>query len=312
MTRPAVSVVIPTLNAGPLLDGVLDGVLAQDGDIACEIIGIDSGSTDGTLARLRRRGARVVEVPAGRFNHGESRNAGLALAAGELAVLLVQDAVPASTRWLQALIEPLLADERVAGSFARQWPAPRASRLTMHYLSRWVAAQPAPRVVGPLSREDWARMPPSERHAACAFDNVCACVRLNVWRLHPFRRTPIAEDLEWAREVLLAGHKLAYAPAAGVRHSHERPILYELQRTYLVHQRLHSLLGLETIPTIVALLRAIGTTVPAHIQLAASEDRARVRAMLRGAALGVAWPLGQYLGARSSRDGRTWLRTGRI
>lgn len=312
MTTPMVSVVIPTWNAGALLDELLDGVQGQAGGIACEVIGVDSGSTDGTPQRLRRRGARVVEVPAARFNHGETRNEGLRLAAGELAVLLVQDAVPASPEWLQALIEPMLADERVAGTCARQWPAPGASRLTSHYLSRWTAAQVAPRIVGPLSREDWGRMSPAERHAACAFDSVCAGIRLSVWRAHPFRRTPIAEDLEWAREALLAGHKLAYAPAAGVRHSHERSITYELQRTYLLHQRLHALFGLEMIPTVPALLRAMATTVPLHMKLAAGESAGRTRAMLRGTALGMAWPLGQYLGARSSRDGRTWLRTGRI
>jgi rhamnosyltransferase len=312
MTAPAVSVVIPTFNAGTRLDEVLDAVQAQDGQCACDIIAVDSGSTDGTVERLRRRGARVVEVSPASFNHGDTRNTGLAVAAGELAVLLVQDAVPASAGWLAALIEPLLADPLVGGSFARQLPAPGASRLTVHHLSRWVAAQPTPRKVGPLCREDLARMTPAERHATCAFDNVCACVRLSVWRSHPFRRAAIAEDLEWGREVLLAGHKLAYAPGAAVWHSHERPVSYELQRTYLVHQRLHTLFGLETIPTVPALVRAVGMSIADHVQLAAGEDHGRLKALLRGAALGVAWPLGQYLGARSSRDGRTWMRTGRI
>jgi rhamnosyltransferase len=312
MAPPIVSVVIPTFNAGTRLERVLDAVLAQDGGFACDIIAVDSGSTDGTLQRLCRRGVRVVEVPVDTFNHGETRNQGLALATGELAVLLVQDAVPISAGWLQALIEPLLADSTVAGSFARQLPAPGASCLTSYHLSRWVAAQPTPRHVGPFTRDDYSRMTPRERHAVCAFDNVCACVRLSVWRAHPFRRTPIAEDLEWGRDVLLAGHKLAYAPDAAVWHSHERPVAYELQRTYLVHQRLQALFGLETIPTVSALLRAVATTIPTHVQLAAAEEHGRLRALLRAAALGVVWPLGQYLGARSSRDGRTWMRTGRI
>ena len=155
-------------------------------------------------------------------------------------------------------------------------------------------------------------MSPAERLIACAFDNVCACIRLDVWRSHPFRHTSIAEDLEWGREVLLAGYKLAYAPAATVWHSHERPVTYELQRTYLVHQRLQTLFGLTTIPSMPALLRAIAATVPANVSLAAQETRGRVRASIRNAALGVALPLGQYLGARSARDGRRWLPTGRI
>jgi rhamnosyltransferase len=210
------------------------------------------------------------------------------------------------------MLQPLLNDPSVAGSFARQFPAPHASRLTTHYLSQWAAAQPLPRTVGPLSRAAFDGMPPGERHALCAFDNVCACLRLQVWRSHPFHRVPIAEDLEWALEVLLAGYKLAYAPDAAVWHSHERPVSYELQRTYLVHQRLQALFGLSTIPTVAALVHAIALTIPAHARLAWHETGSRGRAWLRGTALAVALPLGQYLGARSAREGRPLLRTGRI
>jgi rhamnosyltransferase len=304
--------VIPTWNAGARLDCVLDALEAQDGDFACDVIALDSGSTDGTVQRLRDRGAMVIEVPAHQFNHGATRNQGLALAVGEFAVLLVQDAVPASRGWLQALIAPLLGDDGVAGTFARQCPAPGASRLTIEQLSRWIASHPDPRVVGPLTSGAYEAMSPAERHIACAFDNVCACIRLAVWRSHPFRHTCIAEDLEWGREVLLAGYKLAYTPEAVVSHSHERPLSYELQRTYLVHQRLQALFGLTSIPSMPALLRAIVATVPANLKLAAMESRGRFSASIRNGALGVALPLGQYLGARSARDGRRWLRTGRI
>lgn len=307
-----VTIVIPTFNAGPGLDAVLDAIDGQASPLPRHVVALDSGSTDGTVERLRRRKIELVPVPPGRFNHGLTRNEGLARAAGAFAVLLVQDAVPASSGWLDALLEPLQRDPTVAGAFARQRPAPRASLLTRHHLARWVAAQGAARTVGPLTPEALTRMTPGERHAICAFDHVCACVRLSVWRAHPFTATPIAEDLEWGRRVLLSGYRLAFAPAAEVLHSHERSVLYELQRTYLVHQRLHALFDLATIPTAADLLRAVAGTLAANVRIAASEPRRRARAVLRAAGLGIAWPLGQYLGARSSRDGRAWLRTGRI
>ena len=308
MTRPRVSIVIPTRNAGPTLDAVLSAIAAQDGDFNPEIIAIDSGSTDDTLQRLRQARAMVLTVPGDTFNHGATRNQALAQAAGEFAVLLVQDAVPVSRRWLGSLISPLLRDPLTAGSFARQVPAQHASRLTAHYHAQWVAAQPRPRTVGPLSADVFNRMTPADRHSACAFDNVCSCVRLSVWREHPFKPATIAEDLEWACEVLLAGHKLAYVPEAVVQHSHERPVKYELERAYLVHQRLQALFGLTTVPTLMAFVRAIGTTIPINARLAAREPSGRARAVLRAAALGVAQPLGQYLGARASREGREFLR----
>lgn len=296
-----VSIVIPTFDAGPGLERLLDAIARQDTGFAVEIVAVDSGSTDGTLELLRRSGVRVIEIDSRRFNHGESRNEGLSAVQSELAVLLVQDAMPASTRWLAALVRPLLEDPTVAGAFARQQPWPDASRLTAHYLSGWVAAGTHPRTIGPLDRAAFASMTPAERHVACAFDNVCSCIRMSVWRRHPFRRTPIAEDLEWALEVLLSGHRIAYAPDAVVWHSHDRPVAYELRRTYLVHQRLQALFGLCTIPNVPSLARAVASTLPLHARLAAGEPRRRLRAIGRAAGLAIALPLGQYLGARSLR-----------
>ncbi len=312
MTGPLVSIVILTHNAGHGVDRLIDSVFEQEGGFGLEIVAIDSGSTDGTGERLARRGASVIEIMPAEFNHGVTRNAALRTARGEFAVLIVQDAVPASRQWLVALLGPLLDDPSIAGTFARQQAWPRASRLTSYYLSQWIAAQSQARVVGPFSAAEFGAMSPSERHQACAFDNVCSCVRMSAWRQHPFRATPIAEDLEWARDVLLAGHKLAFVPDAAVWHSHDRPVRYELERTYLVHQRLQSLFGLSTIPALPALARSIGSTLPLHARLAAGEGRKRVRAVARAAALAVALPLAQYLGARSAREGRELLRTGRI
>ena len=307
---PRVSIVIPTFNAGAGLTAVLSALASQEWGSRFEIVAIDSGSTDGTIERLARHGATVLK--AARFNHGETRNAALAHVRGEFAVLLVQDAVPASPQWLTALLEPLLADPTVAGTFARQVAAADASNLTTHYLAEWAAAGLEQRAAGPLTQAEFDRMSPWERHAVCAFDNVCSCIRVSVWRDYPFRKTVIAEDLEWARDVLLAGHRLVYTPAAVVVHSHERPVRYELQRTYLVHQRLQALFGLSTIPSIASLVRSVGATVPVNARVAARDRAGRARAVLRGAALGIAVPLGQYLGAKSAREGREFLRTSGI
>ena len=307
-----VAIIIPTRNAGAQISEVLSAIAAQDGPFQSEVIAIDSGSTDGTVERLRQFGARILSVPPGAFNHGETRNAALKHARAEFAILLVQDAVPVSPAWLSALVQPLLQDSSIAGTFARQIPDAHASRVTAHYLSHWVASQEVARVEGPLTAEAFARMSPSERHLACAFDNVSSCIRLSVWRNHPFAATPIAEDLQWARDVLCAGHRLAYVPDAVVRHSHDRSIAYELQRTYLVHQQLEAMFGLVTVPSVGSLFRAIAATIPRNARIAAQEPSRRIRAVLRGTALGVAQPLGQYLGARSSRQGRELLRTNGI
>ncbi len=219
---PDVSIVLLTSNGLGTLPGVLAAIDAQESPLRREIVAIDSGSTDGTVEYLRSRVDRLLQIPAATFNHGETRNAAIVESRGALVVLLVQDAVPDSPRWLDNLVRPLLADDRLAGTYARQQPRADASAITRYYLARWLAASPTPRTSYVASREAFDRLAPYDRFTACVFDNVCSCVRRSVWTRHPFKATPIAEDLEWARDVLLAGHGLAYVPEAVVIHSHDR------------------------------------------------------------------------------------------
>jgi len=309
MRGPRVSVVIPTKNGGATLRHVLSAVSEQELEPPPEIVCVDSGSTDGTLDLLEELADRVVHEPPDRFDHGATRNRAVAASRGELVALLVQDAVPANLRWLRELIRPLEEDPTVAGSFARQLPRSDAGALTRLYHTRWLAAREAPRVVEPIDEQALRRLPPSERHTRCAFDNVSSCLRRSVWERHPLRPTRIAEDLAWGREVLLAGHRLAYAAGATVVHSHERGARYELGRTYLAHRRLAELFGLRTVPTARSLARAVAVSLGVHARCLLREHGVRIppRVLWRGLALAVAWPLGQYLGGRAAATGRDVL-----
>jgi rhamnosyltransferase len=263
------------------------------------VVVVDSGSRDGTLEHARQRGAAVVTIAPDAFDHGSTRNLAIERSSGALVALLVQDAVPASRGWLRALTAPFRKDPTLAGTFGRQIPWPDAGALTRWSMRDWIASGPSPRVSGPFSAREFERLTPQQRHGACVFDNVCSCVRRDVWARHPFRPARIAEDLEWGREVLLAGFRIAYVPEAAVWHSHERGVGYEWRRTRDVHRRLFDLFELATIPSAEALLRSISFTVPAHVRVAL-RDRS-VAALARAAALGIVWPLGQYVGARSAR-----------
>ena len=289
MRKPLASIVLVTRNGAATLPALLDAIDRQRVDFAFDVVAVDSSSVDGTAELLRERAATFLSIRPESFDHGATRNLAIAHSHGDLIVLIVQDAVPASEGWLEALTAPLRADPTLAGVFARQIPRPDASALARWHLERWAGASLVPRTVA-LTAAEFDAMSPRERLERCTFDNVCSCIRRSVWLAHPFRATPMAEDLEWARDVLLAGYRLAYAPAAAVIHSHDRSIRYEFMRTRLLHRRLRELFGLRAVPTAIALARAVATTVVAHLQRERS---------LRAAALGVVWPLGQYLGGRS-------------
>ena len=311
VSPPRVSILLLTRNGASTLPDVLDGLARQRVPFAVETVAVDSGSTDGTLDLLAGRVDRLLHIPPETFNHGLTRNLGIEACLGELVVLLVQDAVPESESWLASLVAPLWADSSLGGSYARQVPRRDASAVTRHYLAAWVAASEQPRISALGSLAELEALAPGERLLRCTFDNVCSCIRRAVWAEHPFAATDIAEDVQWAREVLLAGYRLAYVPEAVVVHSHDRSARYELWRTYLVHRTLWTLLGLRTVPTWIHLLRAVAFSLGLHVRCLARDGvgiLARPREIARAFALAFAWPLGQYLGPLSADTGRNFLR----
>jgi rhamnosyltransferase len=309
---PEVSIVVPTRNGAATLPALVEALAAQTDPAPRELVIVDSGSTDGTAEYAAAVADHFVAIPPARFNHGATRNVGLARASGRLVVLTVQDARPIAADWLARLLAPLRADERVAGAFARQVPRPGAGVVVRHQLAAWAASRETPRVAT-LDPETFAMLPPGDRLDRCAFDHVCAALRRSVWEALPFRAAPIAEDLDWSRRALLAGHRIAYVPDAVVEHSHDRPARYELARTWALHQQLQHLFGLRTVPTPVALARSVASTVAAHRKLLrAAGVRAASAEGRRALALAVAWPLGQFLGGWTAARGRPHWRPGGV
>jgi rhamnosyltransferase len=328
MATPLVSVLLLTHNGADTLPGVLAAIKAQDVPFPYELVAVDSGSRDGTTDLLRDRVDRLIDIREADFNHGTTRNIGVEACRAPFVVLLVQDAEPESPAWLSRLVTPMLRPARrhpslpsvrvedcatgpVAGTYARQVARPGASAVTQAYLARYAAAGTEPRVQSLANLQAFDALPPAERLAACTFDNVCSCISRAVWQEHPFKATRIGEDLEWSKEVMLAGHELAYVPEAVVLHSHDRPANYELRRTYLVHQRLRRLFGLATVPSRLHLARSIAVSAVAHTRWtlgAPIGSSSKIAQLPRAIALAVAMPLGQYLGAKSADAGRELLR----
>ena len=98
-SRLSVSVVIPTYNYGRFLATAIDSALAQT-YTPMEVIVVDDGSTDDTAAVVARYGdrIRVLRKPNGGLS--SARNAGIALARGDLVALLDAD-----DRWLPEKLE---------------------------------------------------------------------------------------------------------------------------------------------------------------------------------------------------------------
>ena len=130
------SLVMPTWNAGPLLDEVLASVLALEGTRFDELVAVDSGSTDGTQERLRDAGFDVEVIPQAEFDHGGTRDRGIRKTTGDLVVLLVQDATLVGADWLAKMVAPF-EDEAVAGAWCRQVPRPGCQPVLDRRIRGW-------------------------------------------------------------------------------------------------------------------------------------------------------------------------------
>jgi glycosyltransferase involved in cell wall biosynthesis len=195
------SVLIRARNEALGLPATLAAIARQRIDVPVEVVVVDSGSTDDTVALAEAAGARVVHLGTG-YRPGLAVNVGMRAATGTIAVLISASAFPADDRWLAALVEPLGAgDDRLAGTFGRNLPVPGVSPIEEPLLAR-IFSETA--TGAPLS-----------------FTN--AAIRREVWERHPCDETIASgggDDREWAARVRRAGYDLRYVAASAVHRSH--------------------------------------------------------------------------------------------
>jgi rhamnosyltransferase len=298
------SVVVPTFNAGPTFEALLDKLFVQETDFDYEILVIDSGSTDGTLEQARRHGASVHQVPWAEFDHGATRDLGVSLSSGEYVAFIVQDAVPLDERWLAAMIENLDRDGLIAGVYGQQIPRPESSPLTHVLVNSRLTAGLERRQQFAGAPKRYAALPPAERRMLASFDNVSSCLRRSVWEEFPFGQTSFGEDLRWGKKVVEAGYKLVYEPRSAVFHSHERGAAYDLRRHYMEQRLLLDLFGLALVPNSLSLLSNILRSSAYLFNRLYQNDKA-VNAVPRHALLAVKHAVfsqgGAYLGVKSRR-----------
>jgi rhamnosyltransferase len=208
-----ISVLIPVRNGGELLVRCLEAIRRQRIDEQFEVVIVDSGSTDGSVERARSLGARVHEIAPSEFHHGRTRNLLASYARGEILVWVSHDAVPDGDSWLDLLTAPLRrGDGAVGGVYGRQLAHVDATPPERYFLDFLYGDRP--RVQAASSVEELTM-------ETTLFSNANSAMPRELLERFPFALDVlIAEDQDWSRRVLLAGHSIVYEPRAAVRHSH--------------------------------------------------------------------------------------------
>jgi glycosyltransferase involved in cell wall biosynthesis len=227
-----VTVAIPVRNAGALLARTLDALVRQT--VAHELLVCDSGSTDGSAALARNRGARVLEIQPERFTHGGARNLLVREAEGAHVALLTQDAEPADERWLERLLGGFALAQDVGVVYGPYRPRPDARFAVRVELEQWFGSlSPDGRPRVDLLREHERGMPAIELIGRRGFfTDANACLARSAWERAPFREVPYAEDRVLAIDMMRAGYAKVYVPEAAVWHSHDYGTLDQLRRCF--------------------------------------------------------------------------------
>ena len=181
--------------------------------VAADVVVVDSGSSDATVALAREAGARVVEIPPASFTYGYALNVGCAVARTEVVVALSAHAYPPDDRWL----------ERLLGWFRD----PTVACVCGSELGPYGEQLPGSVV------QDRARF---ERTPFWGYSNSDGGFRRELWARRPFREDmPFSEDKEWAWHWLGRGWRCVVDPSLTVDHDvhHTEPL-----RTTYVRARL--------------------------------------------------------------------------
>jgi len=218
------SIIMLTKNAGGEFEKTLKMVFNQKYD-DFEVLIIDSGSTDETPEIAKRYPTKITSIKPEEFHHSGTRNFAASIAQGEYLVFITQDALPIGDNWLSLLLSPF-SDPDVAGAYGRQIAYGSANIIEKFFYSYFY----------PDARISISQL--SENLEDFYVDNVFlsdvnSAILKDVWEKYKFNEDIImAEDKDWAIQVLKAGYKLIYEPKAAVYHSHEYNLISAFKRRF--------------------------------------------------------------------------------
>ena len=197
-----VSIIIRCYNEEEHIGRLLQGIEHQDHP-EIEVLVVDSGSTDSTVAIARKYNTKLVHIKKEEFSFGRALNMGCEAASGDLLLFASAHVYPVFEDWIAKMAAPF-ADEKVALVYGKQRGDHR-NKFSEHQLfKQWFPEQ-----------SNYNQTLPFCNNANC-------CVRKSLWIDQRFdEKLTGLEDLDWAKKILNKGYKIAYEAGAPIIHVHE-------------------------------------------------------------------------------------------
>ena len=220
---PIYSVIVRAHNEEKHIGRLLEGVLKQ-AMRGVEIILVDSGSDDATVAIARHYPVKILTINPEDFTFGRSLNLGCSQAKGDFIVIASAHVYPVYQDWTEQLLKPF-DDPQVALVYGKQRGNALSRYSEEQVLTKWFPH-------GSI---------PQQRHPFC--NNANAAIRRSLWLQHPYDEIlPGLEDFAWASWAIAQGFHLAYSAEAEVVHVHEetpRQVFNRYRREAMALRRIH-------------------------------------------------------------------------
>ena len=233
--RYKASIVVPTYNAGPILTRVLKAIEAQHTPWEFQCVFIDSGSSDQTLDYLeefarKHHDVSLHQINKENFQHGYTRNQGVAWSDAEFVAFITQDAIPANPDWLYNLVTALEHNPKAAGAFGRHIAHDGADRFERDELiNHFQGFDQFPVALSLSSNQDLVKNNDQGwRKVLHFYSDNNSCLRKSAWEKIPLPCVPYGEDQLWAETIIRRGYEKLYVKDAVVQHSHR----YSSDETY--------------------------------------------------------------------------------
>lgn len=185
-------------HIGRLLIGILEQTI-QD----IEIIIVDSGSTDATLAIASKFPVKILSIRSEDFSFGYSLNVGCQAAKGEFLVIVSAHVYPTHKDWLEKLLFPF-ENFQIGLTYGKQ-RGNEVTKYTEHQIfEKWFSE----------------KSNHSQDYPFC--NNANAAIRRKLWLDVPYDENLTGlEDLDWAKKILAMEYKIAYVSDAEIIHVHD-------------------------------------------------------------------------------------------
>lgn len=213
-----ISFVIRTKNEGKYLEKTCKRIREQNEELECEIVIVDSGSSDNTLNIAKKYADKTINISTRSFTWGYALNAGIASTRGDIVCLISGHCfIDGGTDSVKKVYN-ILRNSDYACLYGMQVGNVCVDKMEAVELSE----------LFPDNKIDSTQV-----EQIPGVSNACCILKKEVWEKYKFNETAqSAEDGIWYRKITENGYKALYYPDFKVIHAHPFNVEYMYKKWY--------------------------------------------------------------------------------